>query len=80
MLVETVNDCGGVLGKPIKLFKEDDRTQPPAGAEAATKLIRVDRVGAIVGAFASSVSSAALAIAVPNKVVMISPGVPSSNS
>jgi len=74
MLVETVNDCGGVLGKPIKLFKEDDRTQPPAGAEAATKLIRVDRVGAIVGAFASSVSSAALAIAVPNKVVMISPG------
>ncbi len=74
MLVETVNDCGGVLGKPINLFKEDDRTQPPAGAEAARKLISVDRVGAIVGAFASSVSSAALAIAVPNKVVMISPG------
>jgi len=74
MLVETVNDCGGVLGKPINLFKEDDRTQPPAGAEAAKKLISVDRVGAIVGAFASSVSSAALAIAVPNKVVMISPG------
>jgi neutral amino acid transport system substrate-binding protein len=74
MLVETVNECGGVLGKPISLFKEDDRTQPAAGAEAATKLIRVDRVGAIVGAFASSVSSAALAIAVPNNVVMISPG------
>jgi len=74
MLVETVNNCGGVLGKPINLFKEDDRTQPTAGAEAATKLIRVDRVGAIIGAFASSVSSAALAIAVPNNVVMISPG------
>ncbi len=74
MLVETVNECGGVLGKPINLFKEDDRTQPAAGAEAATKLIRVDRVGAIIGGFASSVSSAALAIAVPNKVVMISPG------
>jgi neutral amino acid transport system substrate-binding protein len=74
LLVETVNDCGGVLGKPIKLFKEDDRTQPSAGAEAATKLIRVDQVGAIVGAFASSVSTAALAIAVPSNVVMISPG------
>jgi neutral amino acid transport system substrate-binding protein len=74
LLVETVNDCGGVLGKPIRLIKEDDRTQPSAGAEAATKLIQVDKVGAIVGAFASSVSTAALAIAVPNNVVMISPG------
>ncbi|MFN3925906.1 MAG: ABC transporter substrate-binding protein [Pseudanabaenaceae cyanobacterium] len=74
LLVETVNECGGVLDKPIQVFKEDDRTQPAAGAEAAKKLISVDRVGAIVGAFASSVSSAVLAIAVPNNVVMISPG------
>ncbi len=73
-LVETVNKCGGVLGKPIAFFKEDDRTDPPAGAEAMTKLVKVDNVGAVVGAFASSVSTAALAIAVPNKVVMISPG------
>ncbi|WP_055074806.1 ABC transporter substrate-binding protein [Pseudanabaena sp. 'Roaring Creek'] len=73
-LVETVNKCGGVLGKPIAYFKEDDRTDPPAGAEAMTKLVKVDNVGAVVGAYASSVSTAALAIAVPNKVVMISPG------
>ena len=73
-LVETVNQCGGVLGKPITYIKEDDRTDPPAGAEAMTKLVKVDNVGAVVGAFASSVSTAALAIAVPNKVVMISPG------
>jgi neutral amino acid transport system substrate-binding protein len=39
-----------------------------------TKLVKVDNVGAVVGSFASSVSTAALAIAVPNKVVMISPG------
>jgi neutral amino acid transport system substrate-binding protein len=73
-LVETVNQCGGVLGKPIAYFKEDDRTDPPEGAEAMTKLVKVDNVGAVVGSFASSVSTAALAIAVPNKVVMISPG------
>jgi neutral amino acid transport system substrate-binding protein len=73
-LVDTVNDCGGVLGQPIKLFKEDDRTQETAGVEAMTKLVQVDKVGAVVGAFASSVSTAALAIAVPNKVVQISPG------
>jgi len=73
-LVETVNKCGGVLGKPIVYVKEDDRTDPSAGAEAMTKLVKVDNVGAVVGSFASSVSTAALAIAVPNKVVMISPG------
>jgi neutral amino acid transport system substrate-binding protein len=73
-LVETVNACGGVLGKPIKQFKQDDRTQPSAGVEAMNKLVKVDKVGTVVGAFASSVSTAALAIAVPNKVVMISPG------
>lgn len=73
-LVETVNNCGGVLDKPITFIKEDDRTDPPAGAEAMTKLVKVDNVGAVVGAFASSVSTAALAIAVPNKVVMVSPG------
>jgi neutral amino acid transport system substrate-binding protein len=73
-LVETVNKCGGVLGKPITYIKEDDRTDPPAGAEAMTKLVKVDNVGAVVGSFASSVSTAALAISVPNKVVQISPG------
>ncbi len=73
-LVKTVNQCGGVLGKPIAYFKEDDRTDPPAGAEAMTKLVKINNVGAVVGSFASSVSTAALAIAVPNKVVMISPG------
>ncbi|MEI6428018.1 MAG: ABC transporter substrate-binding protein [Pseudanabaena sp. ELA607] len=73
-LVDTVNQCGGVLGKPITYIKEDDRTDPPAGAEAMTKLVKVDNVGAVVGSFASSVSAAALSIAVPNKIVMISPG------
>lgn len=73
-LISTVNDCGGVLGKPIQVFKEDDRSEPTAGAEAVTKLVQVDKVGAIVGSFASSVSNAGIAIAAPNKVLMISPG------
>jgi neutral amino acid transport system substrate-binding protein len=73
-LVDTVNKCGGVLGKPISYFNQDDRTDPAAGAEAITKLIQIDNVGAVVGAYASSVSTAGIAIAAPNKVVMISPG------
>jgi neutral amino acid transport system substrate-binding protein len=74
LLVETVNQCGGVNGAPVTLVTADDQTKPTAGAEAMTKLAEVDRVAGVVGSFASSVSSAAIPIAVRNKVMLISPG------
>lgn len=75
LLVETVNQCGGVNGEPIALVSNtDDQTDPQAGAEGMTKLAEVDKVAGVVGSFASSVSSAAAPIAVRNKVILISPG------
>jgi ABC-type branched-subunit amino acid transport system substrate-binding protein len=73
LLVETVNACQGVLGKPVALISEDDQTDPAAGAAGMTKLAEVDKVGAVVGAAGSAVSSAAIDIAVRNQVVQISP-------
>jgi neutral amino acid transport system substrate-binding protein len=73
-LVETVNACGGVNGEPVTLVAQDDQTDPRAGAAAMTKLAEVDDVAGVVGSFASSVSSAAVPIAVRNKVMLISPG------
>ena len=72
-LVETVNACGGALGQPVQLISEDDQTEPSAGAAAMTKLAEVDRVAGVIGAAASSVSAAAIDIAVRNDVVQISP-------
>ncbi|NJP10040.1 MAG: ABC transporter substrate-binding protein [Leptolyngbyaceae cyanobacterium RU_5_1] len=75
ILVETVNNCGGVNGAPISLVPNtDDQTDPTAGADGMTKLAEVDRVAGVVGSFASSVSSAAAPIALRNKVMLISPG------
>lgn len=74
LLVNTVNSCGGVNGKPVTLVAEDDQTKPEAGSQAMTKLAEVDKVAGVVGSFASSVSSAAVNIAARNKVVLISPG------
>ncbi len=74
LAVDTINACGGVNGKPVTLVKEDDQTDPVAGTSAITKLTEVDRVVGVVGSFASSVSTAALDVAVRNKVMMISPG------
>lgn len=74
LAVDTINACGGVNGKPVTLTKEDDQTDPVAGTSAITKLTEVDKVSGVVGSFASSVSTAALDVAVRNNVMMISPG------
>ncbi|MDB9434808.1 ABC transporter substrate-binding protein [Microcystis aeruginosa] len=74
LAVETINACGGVNGKPVTLVKEDDQTDPAAGASAMTKLAEVDKVAGVIGSFASSVSGAAVDVAVRNKVMLVSPG------
>jgi len=57
-VVEQVNGAGGVLGRRIQLFNEDDQTNPDAAVRAARKLIDVDRVAAIMGTWASAVTTA----------------------
>ncbi len=74
LAIEEINACGGVNGQPVTLVTEDSQTDPTAGGAAMTKLAEVDRVAGVVGAFASSVSGAAVGIAAQNKVMLISPG------
>jgi len=74
LAVQTVNACGGVNEESVTLINEDDQTDPAAGASAMTKLAEVDRVAGVVGSFASSVSTAAVDIAVRNQVMLVSPG------
>ena len=57
-VVEEVNAAGGVLGRKVQLLSEDDQTNPDAGVRAARKLIDVDKVAAIIGTWASSVTTA----------------------
>lgn len=57
-VVEQVNGAGGVLGRRVELVSEDDQTNPDAGVRAARKLIDVDKVAAIMGTWASSVTTA----------------------
>ena len=57
-VITEVNAAGGVLGRQVQLVSEDDQTNPEAGLRAARKLIDVDRVAAIMGTWASSVTTA----------------------
>lgn len=75
LLVDTVNACGGVNSAPVSYVgNADDQTNPEAGAAAMTQLAEVNKAAGVVGSFASSVSTAAIPIAVRNRVVLISPG------
>jgi neutral amino acid transport system substrate-binding protein len=74
LAVDTINACGGVNQASVSLITEDDQTDPSVGSTAMTKLAEVDRVAGVVGSFASSVSSAAVDVAVRNQVMLVSPG------
>jgi neutral amino acid transport system substrate-binding protein len=74
LAIETVNACGGINGSPVTMVSEDDQTDPNAGVAAMNKLANQEQVAGVVGSFASSVSGAAVDIAVRNKIMLISPG------
>lgn len=57
-VIDEVNAAGGVLGRKVELVSEDDQTNPEAGVRAARKLIDVDKVSAILGTWASAVTTA----------------------
>ena len=57
-VIRQVNEAGGVLGRQVRLVTEDDQTNPETGVRAARKLIDVDKVSAIIGTWASSITSA----------------------
>jgi branched-chain amino acid transport system substrate-binding protein len=59
-LIEDTNAKGGVLGRPVELLYEDDKSVPTNAVIAVTKLIKDKKVVAICG---TSMSDAALAIA-----------------
>lgn len=55
-----INARGGVLGRRIELLIEDNKSDPKEAASAAEKLIVRDKVPAIMGAWGSSMTLAAM--------------------
>src|SRR2546427_400272 len=70
-VVERINNAGGISGRPIQLFHEDDQTNAEAGVRAARKLIDVNRVVAIVATWASAVTLAVKPLCVEARVFVI---------
>jgi branched-chain amino acid transport system substrate-binding protein len=70
-VVERINKVGGINGRPVQLFHEDDQTNAEAGVRGARKLIDVNKVVAIVSTWASAVTLAVKPLCVEAKVFVI---------
>ena len=73
MAIDEANAHGGVLGKQLKLVTLDTRGDSAEAANAVNRLIDVEKVSAILGEVASSLSLAGGRVAQRRKLPMISP-------
>jgi branched-chain amino acid transport system substrate-binding protein len=73
LAVDEINAAGGVNGKKIVLVVEDDQGRPVQAKTVISKLINQDKVQAVLGTVASSVSLAAAPVAQEAKIPMITP-------
>lgn len=72
-VVEDVNQAGGIIGgRKLVLVSEDDQTNPEAGVRAARKLIDVDKVVAIIGTWASAVTTAVAPLCWESRTMLMS--------
>ncbi len=72
LAAQEINNKGIIKGRNVTLIFEDTGTDPAKAAEAARKLIDIDRVQVIIGGVASSETLAIAPIAEQNRVVLIS--------
>ncbi len=73
MAVAEINASGGIDGRRIEIFLEDDEGRPERAKEVIRKLISEKEVHAIIGEVASSNSLAAAPVAQEAKIPMITP-------
>lgn len=59
MMEAQVNDRGGVLGRPVKIVIEDDKSDPKEAVTAANRLIQQEKAVALI---AATISSSTLAV------------------
>ena len=68
---EDTNAKGGLLGRPVKLTYYDDQTNPATVPGIYTKLLDVDKVDLIIGAYGTHMLAPAMPVAMQRKKVFI---------
>ncbi len=73
MAIEEINAAGGCLGRKLELLIEDV-TNPGIGVQKVTKLIKRDKVDAMLGLVSSSVCLAVMKVAERYKTLLLNTG------
>jgi branched-chain amino acid transport system substrate-binding protein len=68
---EDVNAKGGLLGRPVKLVYYDDQSNPSTVPGIYTKLLDVDKVNLVIGAYATAMVAPAMPIVMQKNKVFI---------
>jgi branched-chain amino acid transport system substrate-binding protein/urea transport system substrate-binding protein len=63
LAVKEINAKGGILGRPLEVIYEDDKTRPASAEAAITKVIERDGVVAVVGPITSQNFNAVVPVA-----------------
>ena len=75
MARDEINQSGGINGRPLEILFEDSSTSAKGAVSAFNKLVRVDKVDAIVGDIISFVTLPLVPLAQANKIVLITPSI-----
>jgi branched-chain amino acid transport system substrate-binding protein len=68
---EETNAKGGMLGRPVKLVYYDDKSSPAEVPPIYTKLLDIDKVDLIIGAYATAQLAPAMPIVIQKKKTFI---------
>lgn len=71
MMETEINNQGGILGRPLKLVIEDDKSDPKEAVTAANRLIDQEKAVALIAATGSSPTLAVKAITAPKGLPQI---------
>lgn len=63
LAAEEINKSGGILGRPVKLYIQDDKTDPTAAAQVAKRLLQQDGVDVLMGTISSATTLAEIPFA-----------------
>ncbi|MBI2461993.1 MAG: amino acid ABC transporter substrate-binding protein [Candidatus Rokubacteria bacterium] len=74
LCVKHANEKGGVMGRPLQLVIEDDRSEPATAARLYERFITQDRVDALLGPYSSPITEAVADVAEKHRMPLVASG------
>jgi branched-chain amino acid transport system substrate-binding protein len=73
-MIEDINAKGGIKGRPLEVYYEDDKSVPTNAVIAATKLIKDKKIVVLVGTSTSDSAMAVVPVCEQEQIVFINTG------